>query len=553
MYLQRQRFIRGKWVQGSTAINAAGPAQLLVTDDLSGTVFLIDSGAQVSLIPRSSPLATANASRTECQLRAANGSPITTYGTLPATISIAHKRYSNNFIIANVHRPILGADFLRNHGLLVDIRGQRLLEFNIHIQHIAGKDNITADWLSRTTIDSVHLAIDPAALAAAQSTSDDIRAARTAVSSLKLEEVAYPGGLTLVCDTSLGFPRPVVPPEFRRDVFDVLHGLSHPGIRATTQLVQQRYVWHNMKKDVKRWCRECAACAASKVHRHYKAPVGSLPTPERKFSFVHIDITGPLPRSRGFTHLLTIVDRTTRWPEALPLDSTKTEDVARAFISGWISRYGIPLDVTSDRGCQFTSNLWNCIAKSLGSQLHRTTSFHPSSNGLAERWHRSVKASLKARLKGKDWVDQLPWVLLGLRTSPKADLDASVAELMYGTPLLLPGEMVSPASPPAARLPVTTAPRPHGHPCSTDLVPLLRSKFVFVRAGGQLTPLQRPYMGPFRVLEPGPKHFRVLCGAAPQTISVDRLKPAHIPDGANPEPLPYVTRTGRTVRPRLPH
>ena len=80
--------------------------------------------------------------------------------------------------------------------------------------------------------------IDPAALAAAQTTSDDIRAARTAVSSLKvkLEDVAYPGGLTLVCDTSLGFPRPVVPLEFRRDVFNVLHGLSHPGIRATTQL-----------------------------------------------------------------------------------------------------------------------------------------------------------------------------------------------------------------------------------------------------------------------------------------------------------------------------
>ena len=187
-----------------------------------------------------------------------------------------------------------------------------------------------------------------------------------------------------MCDTSLGFHRPIVPPEFRRDIFDVLHGLSHPGIKATTSLVQRRYVWHNMKRDVRRWCQECAACAASKVHRHYRAPVGAIPTPERKFSFIHVDIVGPLPRCRGFSHLLTVVDRTTRWPEAIPLDSTTAEACAGAFISGWVARFGVPLDITSDRGCQFVSGLWNSMATSLGTKLHRTTAFHPASNGLVE-------------------------------------------------------------------------------------------------------------------------------------------------------------------------
>ena len=105
---------------------------------------------------------------------------------------------------------------------------------------------------------------------------------------------------------------------------------------------------------------------------------------------------------------------------------------ARALISHHIARFGVPADITSDRGPQFTSNLWTALWTLLGAQLHRTTAYHPQANGVVERLHRQLKAALKARLVGPAWMDELPLVLLGLRSAPKEDLgcaNSSMAQL----------------------------------------------------------------------------------------------------------------------------
>jgi len=89
---------------------------------------------------------------------------------------------------------------------------------------------------------------------------------------------------------------------------------------------------------------------------------------------------------------------------------------------------------------QFTSALWCAVAEGLGVKLHRTTAYHPQANGLCERFHRSMKAALRASLKDGNWIDRLPWVMLGIRTAPKEDLQSSSAELVYGQPLRVPGD-----------------------------------------------------------------------------------------------------------------
>ena len=142
------------------------------------------------------------------------------------------------------------------------------------------------------------------------------------------------------------------------------------------------------------------------------------------------------------------MDITTRWPEAIPLRATTTTECARALISTWIARFGVPLDMTSDRGLQFTSAMWSTVSSQLGIQLHRTTAYHPQANGLVERFHSTLKASLKAQLSSPNWVDELPWVLSGIRLIPKDDLQASSAELVYGEPLMIPGDFTSPNSTP---------------------------------------------------------------------------------------------------------
>ena len=135
--------------------------------------------------------------------------------------------------------------------------------------------------------------------------------------------------------------------------------------------------------------------------------------PDARFSIVHIDLVG----SRGFTYLLTCVDRFTRWPEAIPLTSITAEDIAQAFLTGWIARFGVPTTIVTDRGRQFESKLWQALMSLLGSKRARTTAYHPQSNGLVERFHRQLMAALKAQLNPSSWMDALPLVLLGIRTA----------------------------------------------------------------------------------------------------------------------------------------
>jgi transposase InsO family protein len=92
-------------------------------------------------------------------------------------------------------------------------------------------------------------------------------------------------------------------------------------------------------------------------------------------------------------------------------------DCATALFTGWIQRFGVPAYITSDRGAQFTSSLWQALCSLLSITHIQTTAYHPQSNGLVERFHRRLKDSLRARLAGSDWTSHLPWVLLGIRTS----------------------------------------------------------------------------------------------------------------------------------------
>ncbi|XP_071481533.1 uncharacterized protein [Diadema antillarum] len=98
----------------------------------------------------------------------------------------------------------------------------------------------------------------------------------------------------------------------------------------------------------------------AKVHRHVKAPLGTYTTtPDARFQHVHIDIVGPLPSSSGYQYLLTCVDRYSRWADAIPIRDITAETVAKAFIHHSVARHGVPSTVTTDRGRQFESSLFN--------------------------------------------------------------------------------------------------------------------------------------------------------------------------------------------------
>ncbi|XP_068245238.1 uncharacterized protein [Palaemon carinicauda] len=117
--------------------------------------------------------------------------------------------------------------------------------------------------------------------------------------------------------------------------------------------------------------------------------------------------------------------------------TTITTLCTHALLSGWIARFGILEHITSNRGTTFTSQLGTSLANLLGITLYQTTTCNPATNGVVERFHCTFKAALMSCCNDSNWFTQLPWILLGLRTTPKDGLDFSTAEMVYGNPLLV--------------------------------------------------------------------------------------------------------------------
>jgi len=213
-----------------------------------------------------------------------------------------------------------------------------------------------------------------------------------------------------------------------------------------------------------------------------------------------------------------------------------------------------------------------------GIHLSRTTPHHPAANGLVERLHRTLKATIMCHAEEK-WTEALPLFLLGICTAYKEDLQSSTAELIYGEPLCVPGELLVPAS---LRFEASTfiqqlrchmdqlrrtpAVR-HASPATFIHKDLRDSTHVFLRQDSTRRALEPPYTGPHNVIARTDKTLTIVMRGRQVNVSADRVKPAYVMDGtqhdtgippaqpcSDPDKLvkttrpTQTTRSGRTVR-----
>ena len=297
-----------------------------------------------------------------------------------------------------------------------------------------------------------------------------------------------------------------------------------------------------MNIDIAKWCRSCKGCQTAKISRHIKPVFGKFDEPTERFDHIHIDIVVPLPYADGFRYLLTCVDRFTRWPEAIPLVDIRGKTVADAFFSGWIARFGTPATITTDRGAQFESKLWDGSCNQFGIVRNRTTSYHPQSNGMVERFHRQLKAAIMAHESPNPWTTTLPAVLLGARFAVKELLGRSATKIVYGTTLRPPGEFSYKYNVDAHtdldnysdKLCVAMSRLRLCPPRDSSQNNIFRFKeidtcsHVFLRRIAIAPPLTAPYDGPYKVIMRSGRVMKILVKGKVETVSLDRVKPAHL-------------------------
>ena len=192
-------------------------------------------------------------------------------------LAIKHFRHyveGRHFHVLTDHKPLTYA--LNTHSDRYSPRQSQHLDyisqFTTNIRHLQGSQNVVADTLSHIEADALVANQPPKvnfeAIAEAQSTDKQLRALQSSptttlvIEAIPLANSSHP----LYCDMSTGNQRLIVPLEWRRTIFDSLHGLSHPGIRMTQKLITSRYVWPGVNADVRRWAHSCIQCQHAKVH-----------------------------------------------------------------------------------------------------------------------------------------------------------------------------------------------------------------------------------------------------------------------------------------------
>ncbi|XP_076434617.1 uncharacterized protein LOC143274631 [Babylonia areolata] len=231
----------------------------------------------------------------------------------------------------------------------------------------------------------------------------------------------------------------VVPLGLRCTVLSLGHDIpmaGHLGVRRTQERVWQHFYWPGMCKDVRQYCRSCDVCQrTSPCGKNQRVPLGTVPLVSEPFQKVGVDLVGPItPASaRGNRYILVVVDYATRYPEAVALKGIDSVTVADALWQMW-TRVGVPSEVLTDRGTQFTSDVMAQVNRLLGIHGRTTTPYHAQANGLVERFNATLKKMIQRLCieQPRDWDLFIPAVLFAFREVPQESLRFSPFELLYG-------------------------------------------------------------------------------------------------------------------------
>ncbi|MCK5816191.1 MAG: DDE-type integrase/transposase/recombinase, partial [Flavobacteriaceae bacterium] len=231
------------------------------------------------------------------------------------------------------------------------------------------------------------------------------------------------------------YPRLVLPAKFRNDVINIAHTeVGHMSVSKTLVRLQEHFRWKGMTGDVFNFIALCPMCVVNRVGR-VRPPPQQMPLPVAPGIVIAADLTGPFPLSKnGNKYLLSIIDHCTGWVEVKPISDKSATTIHDYIFNEYIPRFSIPNVFISDNGLEFKNKLLIDHFHELGVSVHHTTPYHPQSNGMIERYHRTLKAMLRklTNSRGSSWEFYLPDIIYAIRTVPSDSTGFSPFYLTFG-------------------------------------------------------------------------------------------------------------------------
>ena len=207
---------------------------------------------------------------------------------------------------------------------------------------------------------------------------------------------------------------------------------GHPGRAKCYELVSRVYWWPNIYKYVQRFVRNCHVCSRAKPSRQcLQGWLRPLPIPERRWRDVSMDYVGPLPPSTfmgvTYRYVLVFVDRLTKMRHLVPTATMEVEEATQAFYAYVWKLHGLPESFVSDRGTQFTSDVWEHLCQMLKIDAKLSTAHHPQTDGQTERLNAIMEHYLRAFVNymQDDWAKWIPGAKFSANNSPSATTVAS--------------------------------------------------------------------------------------------------------------------------------
>jgi len=240
----------------------------------------------------------------------------------------------------------------------------------------------------------------------------------------------------------------LIPAAYKPQFLRHLHAgftAGHMGERRTLEQVKRRAFWVGWAADTRRHCRTCPECCSYKRGNAPRQGHLQQMTVGMPWERVGVDITSPHPKSRnGFVFILTVSDYFTKWADAFPIRNQEATTVAKVLVDRVLSYLGMPLQILTDRGANFESQLFNELLRRLGVDHARTTAYKPSTNGQVERFHRtlnSIMGNVVAENQ-RDWDLHLPYAVAAYRATVHESTGYSPNYLMFGHEVRAPLDII---------------------------------------------------------------------------------------------------------------